>query len=159
MRIRKLDLAELLQLLGNAGVILGILLLVYELNQNRDMMQAQIRNEIATSLSGTLPAAADAQLAEILFRSDNAGELTGAEVYQASLANELIFRYWENAYYQYRQGLYDDIEFSGHRGAMTVSVNGRPRLTRYWCLNRDYYSQPFVDFLDSILTPGACREE
>jgi hypothetical protein len=157
--LKKLDLAETLQLFGNAGVILGILLLVYELNQNRDMMQAQIRNEIATSLSGALPAATDAQLAEVLFRSDNAGELTGAEAYQASLANELIFRYWENAYYQYRQGLYDDIEFLAHREEIARSVNRRPRLIRFWCLDRDYYSQPFVDFIDSVLTPGACQVE
>jgi hypothetical protein len=45
--MKKLDLAQTLQLVGNAGVIIGILLLVYELAQNREMMRAQTRNELS----------------------------------------------------------------------------------------------------------------
>ena len=48
--MKKLDLGQIAHLLGNLGVIVGILLLVYELNQNRSMMPAQTRNSIARRL-------------------------------------------------------------------------------------------------------------
>jgi len=48
--LKKLDVGQTLQLVGNAGVIFGILLLVYELNQNRAMMQAQMRSNISDTL-------------------------------------------------------------------------------------------------------------
>ena len=154
--MKKIDLGQTVNTVANLGVIVGILLLIFELTQNRDMMRAQIRNEISTSLSGALPAVADAELADALFRSDNGGELTGAERYRASLANEILFRYWENAYYQYEQGLYDEIEFSGHRGAIAASINGRPRLAQFWCIDRANYATPFVEFVDSVLRSDAC---
>ena len=37
-------------LAANLGVLAGIILLVFELNQNRAMMRAQIRNEVAVQL-------------------------------------------------------------------------------------------------------------
>ncbi len=48
--MKKIDFGQTLQLFGNVGVVVGILLLVYELNQNRDMMEAQTRHEIAQSI-------------------------------------------------------------------------------------------------------------
>jgi hypothetical protein len=48
--MKKLDLGQTLQLLGNLGVIVGILLLVYELNQNRDMMMAQTRTDLSQGI-------------------------------------------------------------------------------------------------------------
>ena len=39
--MKKLDLGQLLQVFGNAAVVLGILLLVYELNQNTRALQSE----------------------------------------------------------------------------------------------------------------------
>ena len=52
--MKKLDFGQTLQLLGNLGIIVGILLLVYELNQNRHMMMAQTRNELAQEVTNIL---------------------------------------------------------------------------------------------------------
>jgi hypothetical protein len=35
---------------ANVGVLVGLLLLVFELNQNRDMIRAQTRNEMAAGI-------------------------------------------------------------------------------------------------------------
>jgi len=45
--MKKIDLGQSLQIFANAGVILGIVFLVFELNQNQDIGRAQVRNEIA----------------------------------------------------------------------------------------------------------------
>ena len=47
--MKKIDLGQTIGVLANIGVLIGILLLVYELSQNRQMMKAQTRNEIAQS--------------------------------------------------------------------------------------------------------------
>ena len=158
--MKKLDFDQTIQVLGNLGVVIGILLLVYELNQNRELMRAQIRNEIATSLSSVLnPAATDAEFSETLLRFDAGGDLTEAENFRVFLYQEQLFRYWENVHYQYRLGLYDESEWSGHRGTIEESVNRGPRFACYWSLEREYYSRPFIDFIDSVLLPGGCQDE
>ena len=62
--MKKIDVGQTLQIVGNFGVILGILLLVYELNQNRDMTAAQIRNSIAQATAALIRD--EAQNAEVL---------------------------------------------------------------------------------------------
>jgi len=37
---------------ANIGVLVGIILLIVELNQNRQMMQAQTRNELSMGIVG-----------------------------------------------------------------------------------------------------------
>jgi len=51
--MKKIDLGQTLTILANVGVLAGILLLVFELNQNREMMRAQTRSELASSLVDT----------------------------------------------------------------------------------------------------------
>ena len=52
--MKRLDLGQALQLVGNVGVIIGILLLVYELNQNREMVRGQTRNELSQAVTTML---------------------------------------------------------------------------------------------------------
>ena len=52
--MKKIDLGQTITIVANIGVLLGIILLVYELDQNRDMMRAQIRNEISRSAGDLL---------------------------------------------------------------------------------------------------------
>lgn len=44
--MKKLDMGQSLGILANVGVLFGILLLVYELNQNRQMMEAAVRRHV-----------------------------------------------------------------------------------------------------------------
>jgi hypothetical protein len=156
--MKKIDLGQTLGTVANFGVVVGIILLVFELSQNRDMMQAQIRNEIATSLSGVLtPSVTDGELVERLTRTEDGEELTDSEEYRVFLQSELIFRYWENVHYQYRKELYDESEWAGHRGAIESSVTSRLRFQQYWCLTRSNYSAEFRDFIDELLPEDICQ--
>ena len=78
--MKKLELGQTLQLLGNLGVIVGILLLVYELNQNRHMMMAQTRNELAQGVTNILfELQNNTEMAEIAFRRDQGEDLSEFE--------------------------------------------------------------------------------
>ena len=110
--MRKLELEQSLKILGNLGVIIGILLLVYELNQNRQMMEAQTRHDLSESIVNQfLDIASDGELAEIIIRG--ASGTLESEVEQTRFRWWLLsrFRYWEDVHYQYRVGLYDQTEF------------------------------------------------
>ena len=69
-----------LTLAANVGVLIGILLLIFELNQNREMMRAQIRNDIAAQAVQRMDnLVADREIADILVRDQEGSELTPDE--------------------------------------------------------------------------------
>ena len=142
---------------ANLGVLIGLLLLVAELKQSHDMMRAQIRHELATGIVDLLQTpASNAQLADVLLRGVSGEALTPTEAFQFELRTNALFRYWEDVHYQYRVGLYDDVEFARQRDAWKVSLT-RSQLGRdYWCRVRLLYSPDFASEMDSLLEPGTC---
>ena len=155
--MKKIDFGQTLQLLGNAGVVIGILLLVYELNQNRDMMRAQTRNELSRGLTEVLSlTAVGDELADMVVRANRGEELTATESYRLGTRSELVFRYWENVHYQYRQDLYDESEFSRHRDTMDAVLIENPSLIGFWCGERMLYSEPFMIMIDELLERHEC---
>jgi hypothetical protein len=142
---------------ANLGVLIGLLLLVAELAQNRDLMRAQIRHELAMGIVDLLQTPADnEQLADVLLRGISGEKLSPTELFQFELRTNALFRYWEDVHYQYRIGLYDDSEFARQRDAWSASL-GRSRLTvEYWCKVRPLYSQEFAAEMDGLLADGPC---
>ena len=141
-----------LQLLGNAGVIIGILLLVYELNQNREMMEAQTRHEMAQSIVEKLgEIAANADLADLQHRA-RCGRLESKvdEDRYFSLVNSRL-RYWEDAHYQYRQGLYGESEFLTQKEAWRTYIQNRATLEN-WNRMKGAFSSEFVAEIDALLS-------
>jgi len=64
--LKEIDLGQTVTILANVGVLAGLLLLAFELNQNRQMMEAQTRHEMAQSIVEQLgEIASNADLASI----------------------------------------------------------------------------------------------
>jgi len=142
---------------ANLGVLVGIILLVVELNQNREMMRAQTRNELAMGIVDLLQTlAANEQLANVLFRANSGAEITPRELFQFELRTNALFRYWEDVHYQYRVGLYDEIEFDRQRDAWKKSFDMSTRQADYWCRVRLLYSPEFMAEMDKLLTDNPC---
>ena len=97
--------------------------------------------------------ASDEQLADVLWRANTGGKLTPAEMFQYQVRTNALFRYWEDVHYQYRVGLYDDVEFDKQRAAWGASMAGAPLAQRYWCRVRTYYSPQFMAEMDRIVGP------
>jgi hypothetical protein len=132
--LKKLDLDKALHLIASVGVIAGILLLAYELNQNRDMMRSQTRNELSQGVIELLTFAAnDAEFQNLVRRGRAGEELSEDEQWQVGRLYLGWFRYWENVHYQYRNGLYDEDEFIQQRGAIRGVLTTGPGVARYWC--------------------------
>ena len=142
---------------ANLGVLVSLLLLIAELNQNRDMMRAQIRHDLAMGIVDLLQTPAEnQQLANVLFRGNSGEELMPFEMYQFERFTNALFRYWEDVHYQYRVGLYENAESETQKEAWKVSLE-RSKLERdYWCKVRSLYSPEFAAEMDNLIAASPC---
>ncbi len=154
--MRKIELGQAIGILANLGVLVGILLLVYELSQNRQMMQAQTRTALAESISDRLFAIySDQNLAGLWARGSAGEELSEAERNQFDGLRVAIYRYFENVHYQYRTGLYDEEEFAAQREQWRMLFS-RKGVVDHWCRSQESYSPEFAAEIEQLLPAGAC---
>lgn len=156
-RLTARNVTRILALGANVGALLGVIVLIFEVQQNRELMRAQIRHDLATGIVEIIEGAAqNPELAEALRRSRGGEEMTTEQAFQVELYLNGLFRYWENVHYQYRVGLYDDVEFAAQREAWRNSVNQSASSRAYWCNARELYSPEFRAEIDSLLPASAC---
>ena len=146
-----------LTLSANIGVLIGIFLLIVELDQNRDLMRAQTRNEISRATLDMLGMwAGNPVLADAMVRANLGEDLSPSEAFMVRARNETVLRHWENIHYQYRQGLYDQSEFDASIATFSVILSRQPALMDAWCRTRTSYSVEFAAQLQSLLPAGSC---
>lgn len=146
-----------LTLAANFGVLIGIILLLVELNQNSTMMRAQTRYEVSQGIVDLLSLTADnAQLASVLYRADSGEELTPDEYLQYRHRTFALFRYIENLHYQYQQGLFDEAEFVTQREAWKAYLNTSEAAARAWCDFRPAVSPDFRAEVDAVIERYPC---
>jgi hypothetical protein len=146
-----------LTLSANIGVLIGILLLVFELAQNREMIRAQTRNDISQQLSARLGLmGSNSQVASVWRRANVGEELSVDEEAQYFLLFVANMRDWENIHYQYRNGMFDESEFDAERTAWRSLITNNRAFPRNWCRTRQNYSPSFVAELESLLDDDVC---
>ena len=117
------DLSATIGVLANVGVLAGVLLLVYELNQSRSAMEAQTRSDLSEQVMNMI----------------------------------VEFRYHENAFYQYEQGLYEEPEYLAQRETWKNLVYSQPHKVNVWCSVRSGFSPRFVAEIEStVLASRSC---
>ena len=142
---------------ANVGVLAGIILLLVELDQNREAIQAQTRSSLSQGIVDHMSLiASNSQLASLRRRIDAGEEATVNEHYQYELITRAIVRYWENVHYQYRQGLYDEAEFTAHRKAIRGYFAYSKAIVEFWCTNKFGMSPEFAEEIDGLLTTYDC---
>ena len=142
---------------ANIGVLVGIILLIVELDQNRQAVQAQTRSNLSQGIVDYMSVVAgDGELASLRRRIDLGEEATEDEQYQYSLITRALVRYWENVHYQYRKGLYDESEFAAHREAWRDYFAFSQAIVEFWCGTRHSMSREFAEEIDGLLTTYNC---
>ena len=150
--MKKIDLGQTLQLLGNLGVVVGILLLVYELAQNREMTRAQTRNSVAEMLVILLGAEyGDQEMAEIQVKHSAGQSLTPVERFRFELLQWAYWRYRENVHYQYRNGLYDEDEYLALREVWLRDLDTDEMRRAIYCARRNESPRAFIVAMDAVM--------
>ncbi len=145
------NLNRWLTLIANLGVLIGVFLVAYELQQNREAIEAQTRTAISNQAADGLSSFAEnLPLLEALIKDDQGQELTPIEERLIFYNLAAGFRRWENIHFQYRQGLYSEEEFSGQRQAWDRSMQIERR-KEFWTRYKNDYSSQFVEMIDSFL--------
>ena len=152
--MKKKDLGQRITVLANVGVLVGILLLVYELNQNRQMMQAQTRSSIADGITEFLVnIGSDPELADLWALGGAGTALDETESRQFSTLMTGFLRYLEGAHYQYRNGLFEQDEFETQREQI-ARLFALPGYKTYWCdPNRPtVFTSDFTNEMDALIS-------
>ncbi len=120
-----------LTLSANIGVVIGLMLLLIEIDQNSDLVQAQIhqarsdahvefRNELANS-ELLLPVMLKFEAAGGFADMTAMDELSSTEARRIQESFAALHQDYDNLFYQYQQGYLDE-EFYQHRVAYAIGV-------------------------------------
>ena len=152
--MKKIDLGQAITILANIGVLVGILLLAYELHQNRQMMQAQSRSAIADGITDFLVnIGSNSELSELWAQGGAGTTLDEAQYRQFSVLMTGFLRYLEGAHYQYRNGLYEPDEFETQREQIS-RLFALPGYRRYWCDpgRPTVFTRDFMGEMDALIS-------
>jgi hypothetical protein len=140
------------EILGALVVMVTLLYLAKQVSDTKKAMRAQTRNEISRGLAEVLSFTSTSEVLADAWASARRGEaLTPAQDVMLETFCESIFRYWENSHYQYRQGLYDEEEFSKHIDTIVSLVGRDAALMDWWSNNQSNYSTAFSEHLNQRL--------
>ena|SRR5690242_18574149 len=152
--MKKERLIQLIALAANCVTILGLVLVILQLQQNRTLMRAQVRHELASTIVDLLNSTANnSQLAGVLRRGARGEQLTEDEQLQFRMRWNAILRYWEDVHYQFRLGLYDEVEYSKQKAAWKATFADSVGFVKYWSEVRSLYSPRFAAEIDGLLPP------
>jgi len=143
-----------LTLITNFGVLVGIVFLAFEVQQNTKITKAQTRDAVTQKqIEWFRTIGTDPRAAEILRKGVDAN--VNPEAVEALSFNFLIqssFRMWENEYYQYEMGLFDEAEFLPRIDRWKAAISRSPGRKQVWNMSRTGYSPEFRDLIDRLYT-------
>jgi len=133
-----------LMLAANIGVIGGIIFLAFEVRQNNLMMRSQTRSDISQNISNMLMQWGDSEYVDLTLLDINLADLDTEEFRRVFFFYTAQFRTWENIHYQYRNGLYDESEFTKEREVWRQTMNTDATKAMF-CRDAHVYSDEFVN--------------
>ena len=156
--MRKIRLGPTVSVLANVGVLIGILLLVYELHQNRVVAEAQTRSAITQSIIDLTEMITQTPVGMTVYekRLNNEPLTTRKQIWQRG-ASRAAFRHWENVYFQYRVGLFSEQELDTYRVYWRDVTRCRSWQQEFWAAAKMQFDSNFREEMDSILqVSGGC---
>lgn len=156
--MKKTDPGRMISLLANTGVLIGILLLVFELNQNRVLTEAQTRSAITSTIIDLTEMISQTPMGMTIYEKRlNNQPLTVKEIYWQRGASRALFRHWENVYFQYRVGLFNEEELDTYRVYWRNVTRCQTWQQDFWASTKMQFNPHFREEMDSILgEPGGC---
>jgi len=152
------NLNRWLTLISNVAVLTGIIFLAVELQQNNLIAKAQTRTEITRSSVENTRLLQDPISLSVFTKINNNEEVTDQEVLWLSLAFESTFKAWQNVYYQYQVGLFDEPELEAYRETWRNRFRSCGWITsRAYSTTRLQLEPEFRKELDNILEEFNCE--
>jgi hypothetical protein len=147
MKLEKLS--SLIEALSSIAVVITLIVLIVEIRQNTEALNAQSRQALLVSAQNELLASVDHP--DALIAIGKPGDLTPEEIVMLDSWLQASIRSREFAWLQYQSGLIDqeqwDTELSVIRG-----LTAQPRIRLWWTeQGRTRVSVKFADFVDGVI--------
>ncbi len=141
------------ELAGALAVIVSLVYLAIQVRQNTRSIRGAMYSTIVQSFQQlNIVAAADSEVAQLLAAGvedwDNLAAVDRSRLLHGFFS---LFKNFENAYYQYRQGTLEPGLWEGWSLLMR-SYYARPGVQSWWQLRRKAFSTEFREFLESSRT-------
>ena len=150
--MKNVNLARTIGILANLGVIAGIVFLAVEINQNTEMMEAQM------SQARTEAAMAEAQsvynseyVLPLLDAIDQGQPLTNMDMQRFRHYLRAFNRNQDNQLWQYRQGLLGENIPRSIRLAVRTELAQRPLAREIWASTKQIYTDDYIRMVDGII--------
>ncbi len=143
---------------GAIAVVASLIYLAIQIRQNTRAVRAATYDGMVRGSGEFLrPMIEDAELARTFERLAEDWEDPAVSVEARTRAMYLLtqlFREWENAYYQWRQGTLEDWLWQAWR-TVILSYYHHPGIQAWWRLRHMAFSEPFQAFLERSAAPAA----
>ena len=155
MKLKKIDLGQAVSVLANAGIIAGILFLVFELRQNNDLLESEARSNLDANRVSMQQNIVENSggIAELMYRARMGEQLTGLEDWRLGVRRSMVLFSFESMYQEVRTGplVESDIPLRQWAG----SFSSDPGMRAVWDIVKNDMAPDFVQFVDQRVLPMA----
>lgn len=140
------------EVLGAIGVIATLVYLTLQIRQNTRATRAATFLGLTNAWQDYLLAWASADLTELQRRARfDPGSVTESEYVQLYSHARVLFRRFENDFFQYRSGTFDPGAWEGYRNSLTSEILASPSIRAFWEQQRFAFAPQFIAFIDELL--------
>ena len=140
-----------LTLTANIGVILSLLFLAYEINQSTKATIAAASQGLTDQSILFFDAQLDHEaISHAVYKHHQGDELSGYELHQLDLLQRMNFRVFENAFLQYKRGLYEEREWDRYRRIIAEHMADNPIAIQMWERTQGGWTDEFATEVESL---------
>lgn len=148
MKFKKIDLGDVAQIVAMFGVIIGMVMVAYELDQNNQYLESQASlNLMSNRAEVHQTIATNRELSEAMLAGIKGEPLTELQQFRLDRMYILIFTKWDWEYQQYTQGRVSELQLPIDDWVFVL--NTFPGMLDLWNLEKELGRTPrFAEFID-----------
>ena len=142
-----------LSLFANVGVVVGLILIIIEIQQNTEMMRAQISHSRSETAQAEQQAVFNSEfIPDLLVKVRSSETLTPSEMVRYTTYFRAFNRNQDNVYWQYREGFLEENVPRSIRAAVRAVI-GESELSRaLWESSKEIYTDEYIAFVDESIS-------
>lgn len=148
--------ALIAEIIGGVAILLSLLFVGIQINQNSEMIRAQTRDSLSGKQIELYLAIGSSTQAMDIYTRGRAGLIQHADN-DAAYTSWLFLafanlRAWENEWYQYEKGLFEEEEYSGRKDLLSAMLTAAG-YSEVWEVYKWQFSPGFQLYVDSLASP------
>lgn len=137
---------------GGIGVVVTLLYLATQIRQNTRATRAATFLDLTNAWQEYLFANAEPEIARLrLQAAKDPDSLSDVDYYRLYSIERVLFRRFENDFFQVRSGTFDPEAWQGYRQSLLVDVLASPGSRAMWEQQRPFFAPEFAAFIDAKL--------